>query len=174
MSLAALASLVVRSGASGLRTPVLVVPPSLSLKRQFFVALCDELIIASHGQQGDRADAVSSQLQAIQIDWVRGRGDLWSVISDRLARKWGERIAAHVTKSSGVPCRFQLSASISRPSPQRQALVLGLSDTHVALSPWTHPIYLSNSDLNASPHSYECRFRGYAGRTSQQHDIAAA
>ncbi len=169
MSLAALASLIVRSGQNGLRTPVLVVPPSLSLKRRFLVALCDQLIIAYQGKRADRCDAGCSQLQVIQIDWVRGRGGLWSVITDPLARKWVDSIAAQVSTSSGVPCQFQLSSSISRPSPQRQALVWGLSDTDLALSPWTHPIYLSGSS-----NSNEFGFRGKAGRTLQQRDVAAA
>lgn len=143
MSLRALAQDILRSHRDALRTPVLVIPIYVSLKREFICALCDQLVNA-----GDMAgeESVSVETSSIQIDWVRG-GGVWSVLSDPLARMWAERVAGKISGSAGVSARFQVTTTVRRPMPQGRELVFGLCDTRVPLSPWTCPIYLSASPL---------------------------
>ena len=63
MSLYELAMLAVRPEPSEPRTPLLVVPRFLSLKRGFFLALCDDLIKAYAASQSSRGHGTCSRLR---------------------------------------------------------------------------------------------------------------
>ncbi len=143
MSLRPLAQAILRSHHDASRTPVLVTPACVSLKREFICTLCDELVRSS---ENAGAESVSRETPSIQIDWVRG-GGVWSVLSDPLARMWAERVAGAISRSCGVSARFQITTTISRPLSQRRAWVFGLCETRVPLSPWTLPIYLDASRI---------------------------
>ena len=150
-------------------TPVLVTPPYLSFRQQFYVELTQEL-----GRHTSRT---------VRIDWYRGLPGLRTLISDQLAawqvksinrmlRTQGDRGSANAPETpskrersdtsvelgqpdhepvaelaqTGSPnAAVQITASIGRPGGKTRDLVLGLADVRQKLPDWTTAIWLGTS-----------------------------
>lgn len=105
-------------------TPVLVLPPYLSLRRPFYESLVAEL---------------SEQTQRpIRFDWCRPTTGLTAAISDRVAQFRAARLSRSISRVTDAV--FVLTASIARPGGPRRDLVIGLCDEQLPLPPWTTPI----------------------------------
>lgn len=156
-------------------TPVLVTPPYLSFRQQFFVEL--SLEISTHTDR------------RIRIDWYRGLPSLRTIISDQMAA-WhvksvnrmlkkrppiqadaesglaldlnagskeihpsysGSSDARHAETKTGAKvgpnaiATVQITASIARPGGKNRDLVIGLSDARQKLPNWTTAIWLGTS-----------------------------
>ena len=150
-------------------TPVLVTPPYLSFRQQFYLELTQEL-----GRHTSRT---------VRIDWYRGLPGLRTLISDQLAawhvksinrmlRTQGDRGSANAPKtpsagershsnvesvqpdhepvaefaqSDSPKAAVQITASIARPGGKTRDLVIGLADVRQKLPDWTTAIWLGTS-----------------------------
>jgi len=150
-------------------TPVLVTPPYLSFRQQFYVELTQEL--SRHTERN------------VRIDWYRGLPGLRSLISDQLAawqvksinrrlRRECDRAStgAHASpkaagqshssvqigapllppattpqQAGGPKAAVQITASIARPGGKTRDLVIGLADMRQKLPDWTTAIWLGTS-----------------------------
>lgn len=153
-------------------TPVLVTPPYLSFRKQFFVELSREL--AAHTDRD------------LRIDWYRNLPGVRTLVSDQIAawhvksvnRSLGRMTAAKlrhlrkadklcvsedptaasnstVTRQSARQQRsaddtqiatMQITAAIARPGGKSRDLVIGLSDIRQKLPDWTTAIWLGTSE----------------------------
>ena len=150
-------------------TPVLVTPPYLSFRQQFYVELTQEL-----GRHTSRT---------VRIDWYRELPGLRTLISDQLAA-WhvksinrmlrtqdgrrsakapktpstGERShssvelvqpvhdpVAELARTGSPKAALQITASIGRPGGKTRDLVIGLADVRQKLPDWTTAIWLGTS-----------------------------
>ncbi|MGI9469449.1 MAG: hypothetical protein ACR2OA_20175 [Rubripirellula sp.] len=152
-------------------TPVLVTPPYLSFRKQFFAELSREL--ADHTERD------------LRIDWYRNLPSVRTILSDQLAAwhvKSVNRLLSHMTVSkarqahktatNSTPAEsagttdinvsrqpaldqpralltqhatVQITATIARPGGQGRDLVIGLSDARQKLPNWTTAIWLGTS-----------------------------
>ena len=153
-------------------TPVLVTPPYLSFRKQFFVELSREL--ASHTERD------------LRIDWYRNLPGVKTIVSDQIAawhvksvnRLLGRMTAAkakHLQTADGITtsenllansesnatrqpaqhreitehtqiATVQITAAIARPGGKSRDLVIGLSDVRQKLPEWTTAIWLGTSE----------------------------
>lgn len=131
MPLVTLANEIIRLSLDGHRTPVLVTPSCLALRRTFFVELVDAIV--------GRAD------RATRLDWYRPVPNSFSLIGDRLARHFAGRvsraIAARVDRCEPRSC-LQITASIARPPTNNQVIVVGICDQQMPLPKWATAIRL--------------------------------
>jgi hypothetical protein len=152
-------------------TPVLVTPPYLSFRKQFFVELTRE--IANHTERD------------LRVDWYRGLPGVRTILTDQLA-SWHvksvnrllRRVSAGKAKqptqglgnqqpmdslvlpeSTGYQnpasdrrptarpqiATIQITAAIARPGGKSRDLVIGLSDVRQRLPDWTTAIWLGTS-----------------------------
>ena len=152
-------------------TPVLVTPPYLSFRKQFFIELAREL--TAHTERD------------LRIDWYRDLPGVRTIISDHLAAwqvKSVNRVLArlstanehqflkaegsnHSSQATGpsdsnavrqsthheraaAPTQMatlQITAAIARPGGKTRDLVIGLSDIRQKLPDWTTAIWLGTS-----------------------------
>ena len=152
-------------------TPVLVTPPYLSFRPQFFVELTRE--IAKHTDR------------SIRLDWYRGLPGVRSIVSDQVAawqvksvnrilrKTFFTRVHASIELGHGRVCessipvtnpassisngevkprllveqgaKVQITATIARPGGKSRDLIIGLSDVRQRLPDWTSAIWLGTS-----------------------------
>ena len=150
-------------------TPVLVTPPYLSFRHQFYLELTQEL--SRHTER------------TVRIDWYRGLPGFRTLISDQLAA-WHVKSINRVLRTQGDPgsanapetpstgershtsvelgqpdhdpfaalaqtgspkAAVQITASIARPGGKTRDLVIGLADVRQQLPDWTTAIWLGTS-----------------------------
>lgn len=114
------------------RTPVLVAPPFLSLRRRFFVELVRSL--------------AAKTTRPIRIDWYRPVPNAASVVTDALAT-WSvartNRAIAAIAEPTKPLAVMQMTVAISRPGGVHRDLVVGWCAKPMPLPPWTTEIRLS-------------------------------
>ncbi|MGI9446002.1 MAG: hypothetical protein ACR2N1_26280 [Rubripirellula sp.] len=153
-------------------TPVLVTPPYLSFRRQFFVELSREL--ATHTDRDLRIDwyrnlpgvrtLVSDQIAAWHVKSVNRLLDRMTAAKAKKLRKAAilsvsEELNAEsdstVTRQSARHqqtaedtqiATVQITAAIARPGGKNRDLVIGLSDVRQKLPDWTTAIWLGTSE----------------------------
>lgn len=152
-------------------TPVLVTPPYLSFRKQFFVELSRE--IANHTERD------------VRVDWYRGLPGVRTILTDQIA-SWhvksvnrllrrvsagkdaqpNQELGSHpqtdslvLPESTVYPnpasnrrpaarpqiATVQITAAIARPGGKSRDLVIGLSDVRQRLPDWTTAIWLGTS-----------------------------
>ena len=153
-------------------TPVLVTPPYLSFRKNFFVELSREL--ATHTDRD------------LRIEWYRNLPGVRTIFSDqfaawhvksvnRLLRRmhptqtqpphelaprsilkqalaaFESRVTLPAASSKPMPaatrsCTLQITAAITRPGGKNRDLVVGISDIHQKLPDWATAIWLGTSE----------------------------
>ncbi len=114
-------------------TPVLITPPHLSLRKQFFVELVRSLSTVT--------------TRTIRIDWYRPVPSVASVVSDLFA-SWRvvstNRSIVLIAEPTHPLGQMQITASLSRPGGIHRDLVVGWCNVSLPLPPWATPIELSS------------------------------
>ena len=153
MPLGQLADEIVRQSQQMTRTPVLVMPSYLSLRTPFFSQLIEALETRSRHR--------------VRIDWYRDPG---SHLLGWLATAWARRQARSINRllkkkpaapsdsalqaqaptieaagleSPAIEELIEVTASIARPDPGGDVLVVGLCDDRIELPSWAAAVRLS-------------------------------
>ncbi|TWU45370.1 hypothetical protein Q31b_05420 [Novipirellula aureliae] len=146
MPLRRLSNELIRLGRDELTTPVLVLPPWISLRADFYKEL---------------AEAITSQTgQSVRFDTLRPLGGLWQTLVNKFSDWQIRQINRQVNrKGQAMPAaEVVLTASIARPTSmlaidrtQAQTptvFVIGIANEKASLPSWTTPIHLASSPIS--------------------------